>query len=333
MKQLRSGLLFCCIAAALWTSTISAATIGISAAASAAAHQGPNVISSSILVNQNGVQTNITGNGGGTSSTSTGTPVTSLSATASQPGGAGDNVFSGTAYAAATLNTGQVRASYAASGPNNFGTPMGGAHGEFTEMVTFSNTSGSSIVLPFSYAIDGFMVTPYDSMGGVAYGQIYISNATGNDQAMLIGKNTPGDTPGLRTNFHSAWGQYNTEMFSNASIPFGSGATWTVINTSTGGNLGAIIQSALIIPAGITSVLVNAMIDVDCRSGSSCNFGNTATFAFGPNPQGLSWTSSSGVFLSGDNQPPLGAVPEPASCLLAGLGLLGLAAARTRRAR
>ena len=69
---------------------------------------------------------------------------------------------------------------------------------------------------------------------------------------------------------------------------------------------------------------------LDCRAGGAvCDFGNTSSFRFGALPEGLSFTSQSGVLLSGLAQP---GVPEPQSwaLLISGFVLAG-SAMRSRR--
>jgi hypothetical protein len=69
-----------------------------------------------------------------------------------------------------------------------------------------------------------------------------------------------------------------------------------------------------------------------CANGMICDYGNTAKFALSL-PTGTSFTSDSGVFLTGGA--PVGGVPEPASwaMMLVGFGGLGAVLRRQRRRR
>lgn len=87
----------------------------------------------------------------------------------------------------------------------------------------------------------------------------------------------------------------------------------------------------LFVPTGETTLNLQAELGIFCIGTGLCDFGNTAALRFGALPDGLSFTSQSGVFLSGLSGPAPG-VPEPASwaMLIAGFGLVG---ARLRRRR
>lgn len=91
------------------------------------------------------------------------------------------------------------------------------------------------------------------------------------------------------------------------------------------------IAATLFIPDALSSINIDALLDVDCRLGAICDFGHTATFGFGALPAGLSWTSESGVFLTASDQPP-GTAPEPATLALLAFGLAGLGVTRRRHA-
>lgn len=69
---------------------------------------------------------------------------------------------------------------------------------------------------------------------------------------------------------------------------------------------------------------------IDCRSGAACDFLHTATFGLST-PTGTSFTSDSGVFLTGTGT--VGGVPEPASWAMLGVGfgVIGVSARRRQR--
>lgn len=78
-------------------------------------------------------------------------------------------------------------------------------------------------------------------------------------------------------------------------------------------------------------ITVSSHATLNCYNGASCNYGDTAKFAL-VTPTGTSYTSDSGVFLTGGTVS--GAVPEPATweMMLGGFGLVGGAMRRQRRA-
>lgn len=96
-----------------------------------------------------------------------------------------------------------------------------------------------------------------------------------------------------------------------------------------GGSFNWLLTTELLIPRGGSSLGVKFFLDLDCRSGVSCLFGSTQGAGFGPLPDGLTFTSASGVFLQ---SPEPGGVPEPGTwaMLIAGFGAVGMAARRRR---
>ena len=103
------------------------------------------------------------------------------------------------------------------------------------------------------------------------------------------------------------------------------------------GNLDYLQSILLWVPPGASSLDLEAYLKVGpCITdilliAGGCNFSNTGSFRLADISEDLTWTSESGVFLSGlgTNDPPIG-VPEPSMPLLLVAGAGALAAARRR---
>ena len=86
-------------------------------------------------------------------------------------------------------------------------------------------------------------------------------------------------------------------------------------------------QSAvLVIPTGLSNLNIFSQLKMDCRFRANCDFGNTAQVAFGALPTGLSFTSGSGVFLTGTGSG--SAVPEPGTWAMLSGGILAMVVRR-----
>ena len=57
------------------------------------------------------------------------------------------------------------------------------------------------------------------------------------------------------------------------------------------------MSATLLVPPGLASIDIDASLNVDCRSGAICDFGHTSSLRFGELPDGLAWSSGSGVFV------------------------------------
>lgn len=297
----------------------------VMAYANAGAQQGPNYAGSFVKIENGVISFSQTGPGGGWATSPIGAGATSVRAYAGQPGNAGTAQMT----TAADLSTGRLRAS---ANPNVAGSGnslAGIGQASFTELVTFTNTNLGDVFLPFSWAIDGSISSPYDTnpLAAVVYGYIYIHNLNGASTAHL-----PNNSPGLVSTFYANQTIGNQELFGGPGVTYGSGPTWNLANTTNGATMGILARSGILIPTGTQQVLITGYLDAYCNGASTCDFGNTAQFNFGAVPQGLTWTSASGVFLSGLAGPP-SAVPEPGTYAMMGIGLAILGGARYRRIR
>ena len=95
---------------------------------------------------------------------------------------------------------------------------------------------------------------------------------------------------------------------------------------SLGGQSVLMTTTLRFVPNSVTTINLSGYLALDCRATTDCLFGNTAAFSFGALPTGLSYTSSSGVFLT-----QAATTPEPGTIGLIGLGLAGLALFRKRQ--
>ena len=263
--------------------------------------------------------------GGSISSTATGVGNTTVSASAYVP----YDPYTETATGAASLAQGVLKASVATTGPTNFGYPGGDVTSLLADTVHFSNASGGNLTLDVIYRFEGAFSSPYtpNTISSKGYSFLLLEGCAGCGGIKFLGDNTPvGDE--VLASFDDLNGINGFQTFSGA-LPLGPSSHWL---TALNGTVGAIMSTQLIIPTGSSTLGVEAAMNINCRVGDQCDFGHTGTFGFGNLPNGLSFTSESGTFLSAAGV--RAGVPEPGAwaMMIAGFGLMGVTMRRRRAA-
>ncbi|OYW47289.1 MAG: hypothetical protein B7Z33_01635 [Sphingomonadales bacterium 12-68-11] len=175
-----------------------------------------------------------------------------------------------------------------------------------------------------TYAFNGSMSDPFagNPGGNLSLGLSCFSTTCYNETGeRIVFASGPTRTPSDNWNYYwsmtsSCFGE-NIYCGQGAAPYFQSGLN----QPNAGGVVDGWISTALVIPTGMSSIGLRATLNVDCRGGSSCDFGHTGTFRFDDLPTGLGFSSASGLLLSAVGVPPTtGAVPEPATWLMMILG-------------
>lgn len=202
--------------------------------------------------------------------------------------------------------------------------------GQISDIVTFTNTSGSAVLLDIGYAFDG-KFSGIIPNGGYTSGSVglaltspdYTLKFAGTGNTLVGGTN--GYATGASTYFDAGGGSYGAPGTIGLST-FMSEVDYTSSNNFDfqSGLVSGLFNTSIIIPVGQSQLGFALWLSLDCRQRSaSCDFGNTSAFKFGALADGLSYTSNSGALFSEINAP--GGVPEPATwgMMILGFGLIG----------
>lgn len=263
--------------------------------ATANAHRGPGVYTALASLN-NGVLTTVNDGGfGSVSGTPTGPGVTSASTFATMPGfGGGDN-FGATATGTVDLATARLTGAVVNTPVNFFGSPAGFSNNALSDAVYFLNSTSSPIVLPVSYRVEGGVATHPTAPTFVVRGQMHLYSL---GSAYPLPPNLRGGAAvgqPVRVEVTEAGVAFYEGAWT--ALPIGAGPTWT---TGLASGFGGVLQTELTLPPGLSSLGIGLTLDLDCRGGITCDYGQPtqgARFAFGALPAGVTVASGSGAFL------------------------------------
>jgi hypothetical protein len=197
-------------------------------------------------------------------------------------------------------------------------TPPNGSGGiavstvQFWETVTLNNATQDDLLLPFEWLVEGDI--PAGTGGSYRYVyssiQLFKSNSITTGNTLLLGSSAPVLGDGYAFGYSQG---------SSGFAPISGSGTWSTgpVAAPVGGTMSA----TLVVSPGQSMIDIKTYLNLDCRGGWNCDFGNTAQFSFGALPDGLTYTSASGIFLTEPNGPG-GQVPEPGTWGMLAGGLL-----------
>ncbi|MBC9882065.1 PEP-CTERM sorting domain-containing protein [Bradyrhizobium sp. INPA01-394B] len=230
-----------------------------------------------------------------------------------------------TSSASVSLSTGAIHLNVSPNDPHGTQASSGGASGSIGDNVTFKNTSGSAVSLALSFSVHGTFAgpNPGDRHWADAFLQFYSSRGPGAVELISLRGG-----PQSFTDYYAHY-QYQGEGGPYTAFTDNGGAapSATLVDHSTASLLDATIGATLYIPSGISTIDIGARLDTNCRGSWTCDLSNTGILSFGSLPDGVSFTSDSGQFLTGN----VGAVPEPSTWAMMILGFAGIGSLAYRR--
>lgn len=215
-----------------------------------------------------------------------------------------------TAFAAASLENGTVQASGSGTFLDSFPNPNSGQNGgsgiafaQFNDGLHFTIAGASAntvSLIGISYTLDGSIL---GTSGGASIDNILqFGSATLRDDIAAL---FPSQPPSIKNTQTAGW-----EAFS-----FTSNTPGLIIFDGTYALVGPEVDLG-----------IAATLSLGCQLGADCDYTNTGQFKIKSLPSNVTFTSDSGVFLTGASS----TTPEPGSLVLLGAGLTAVLLLRKR---
>jgi hypothetical protein len=218
----------------------------------------------------------------------------------------------------ADLAAGQLKASSDTYTPPGTGDVQFFHLARIGDVLTFNNTSGQTRQLGFNYTYDGAFIDAGGSSSSSGYLVLSYDDLSNGPDYVRYSESQGFFGGSMQTNFDAS-GQV-TDFHFNGTAP---DHRFSRFGTPGNGLFGGTASVLFDLPAGVSNIAFAFTLYVQCRVyDSACGFGNTSSLSFDPLPQGVSFTSQSGVFLTTSTPP----IPEPGTwaLMLAGLAWVGV---------
>lgn len=242
----------------------------------------------------------------------------------------------------ADLSTGTVRAT-ANVVDVGFPSMQASGSGRLRDTLWFTNTTENWLSIGYRVEVDGAIGGFPSDQGGQAFFDASAGLYVPTSQGCTVLAQCIGFQPFAGGASGSAFrAEYRNSVGLSFVDTLGNAAFWTVTynpgHDTAAGLFDFTMSTTLWVPPGETTLTIEPYLYFTPCGGQTgtCGFGNSGKVRLGETPEGLSWTSESGVFLSTLNPPGTpGAIPEPTSwaLMIAGFGLVGAAARRRAERR
>jgi hypothetical protein len=244
-------------------------------------------------------------------------------------------VGSASSNASASLERGELKATAATQ--TTTGLSGASASARLDDAIWFNNASSDWQSFTLVFRVDGSMSAGLSR--SELRSSIFLSTPTTGNNA-LNQRITPDRTTNPGGFFQQLLGEVSAGVYPFAFRQIAGDLDWWQFDVSGNDPLAGLFDYSqsiqLWVPTGQTTLSLSTFLEVPvCNGTGVCDFGNTGSIRFEDMGDGLSFTSASGVFLSGLAEPvdPPVSVPEPAAIVLLLTGAAALLAHTLRRSQ